>query len=298
MLRVLALLLSTFFMVSSAFSQTAEEEESEKYFDHVEGGLCFSIESKYYKTAIVRNTRLKSKKIKNDGIMYRLTVPAYVYIDSVKYKVTEIAENVFRNCNNLESVEVSKGITRINAAAFAYCGNLRTVILPDSLEWIGEQTFMGDSLLENVTLPNSLKFLGYEAFNGCKTIDSVFIPSLVDEFGPSVFVGCTKLTFVGVDSTNAKMCSVDGRLFTKDMSTLICCPDGDTSAFVVPANLTNIKWQFSNSSLKCIRCLADVPPTGDYKDGGKLNMPLFVPRRSVAAYKQDVYWSRFQIHPY
>ena len=299
MLKLIALFLSAFFVASSAFAEDSEEEvQAEEYFDYVENGLCFAIESKYYKTAVVKNTRLKSKRVKNDGIMYQLSVPAYVYIDSVKYKVTEIGDNVFRKCKNLESIEIAKGITRINAAAFAYCDNLRSVILPDSLEWIGEQAFMGDSLLERIALPNSLKFLGYEAFNGCSKLDTVAIPALVGEFGPSVFVGCSNLKAVLVDSANAEMCSADGRLYTKDMSTLICCPDGDTTAFVIPQTLTKIRWQFTESKLNCVRCMSSVPPMGDFKDSGKLKLPLFVPRRSVMAYKQDIYWSRFDIHPY
>lgn len=66
--------------------------------------------------------------------------------------------------------------------------------------------------------------LGDGAFSNCKTIVKISIPASVRTIGTGVFRGCIALSEINVSGDNPVYCSVDGVLFSKDKSVLICAP--------------------------------------------------------------------------
>lgn len=93
-------------------------------------------------------------------------------------------------------------VTRINANAFSTHTNLERVFIPESIEYI-------------------ITVLG-----GGRT-------------GGMPFGGCENLTEIVVESTNPNYCSVDGVLFTKDKTELICYPAADKrTKYNIPKSVT------------------------------------------------------------
>lgn len=88
-------------------------------------------------------------------------------------------------CNDLKSIEIPNGITRIGDFAFCDCDKLEKLSLPDSVEHLGESAF--DSCgIENIKLSKKLKTIppGCFAYNFLNEID---IPSSVKEIGGWAF---------------------------------------------------------------------------------------------------------------
>lgn len=88
------------------------------------------------------------------------------------YRLTEIPDKLFSNCDKLEEVtlpDISEGIESIGNRAFWMCKKLKTLEIPETVEEIGDLAFYNCPQLD-VTLPKSLKKVGYRAFDQCNTV--------------------------------------------------------------------------------------------------------------------------------
>ena len=92
--------------------------------------------------------------------------------------VTSIGKQAFygyqTNCNNLTSITIPDGVTKIDYAAFYGCGNLVCVTIPNSVTTIDYAAFMGCSSLTNVTIPNSVTEIGNDVFSDCRSLTSFY----------------------------------------------------------------------------------------------------------------------------
>ena len=102
---------------------------------------------------------------------------------------------------------------------------------------IGVRAFMNCSGLTSVTIPNSVASIGEYAFCGCD-LTSVTIPNSVTFIGDKAF-SCSRLENINVDSENDNFSSLDGILYNKDVTNLICCPEAKTSV-TIPNSVTSI----------------------------------------------------------
>lgn len=122
------------------------------------------------------------------------------------------------NHSDIKSVVVESGVTSIGKYAFYYCENLESVTLPDSVTSIGDW-----------------------AFWGCDSLTDVSIGSGVNSIGKWVFAYCKSLTDIEVSAENGSFRSVDGVLYDKDMTKLICYPALKSgTAFTVPSSVKTI----------------------------------------------------------
>ena len=143
-----------------------------------------------------------------------IVIPAEVSHDGGTYRVTTIGDYAFSNCGALTSVSMPE-ITRIGDGAFYSCSALTSISMP------------------------SVTAIGREAFWDCYSLSSVSIPSTVTTIGERVFDGCDSLKEITVDEANADYASVDGVLYDKEISTLLCCPGAKTSVSI-PNSVTTI----------------------------------------------------------
>ena len=76
----------------------------------------------------------------------------------------------------------------------------------------------------------------------CSSLTSVTIPDSVTEIGEYAFDGCTSLTSINVSKQNPNYTSIDGILYDKEGTTLICCPAGtEKSSVTIPDSVTSIE---------------------------------------------------------
>ena len=110
--------------------------------------------------------------------------------------VTEIGEDAFYNCKNLETIDLSN-VEKIEKGAFASSG-LKRVDFSDKLTEIALNAFANCEALTAVKLPESLTTLHEHAFFSCNNLKEVYFTSakcgystLIYGYGP--FEGCDSL---------------------------------------------------------------------------------------------------------
>ncbi len=141
-----------------------------------------------------------------------------------------------------------------------YTGDAKNIEIPaeingKSVTSIGSYAFRGCTSLTNITIPDSVTDIYGRAFERCTNLTDITIPSSVTHIGSGVFSGCTSLTEIEVATDNSSYASVNGVLYDKDKTTIICYPTGkkdksykiidgatsiDSSAFEGNTSLTSV----------------------------------------------------------
>ena len=153
--------------------------------------------------------------------------------------VDSIESGAFKECGGLVSVTIPSSVKIIGAEAFLNCKGLKSATLPEGLSDIWESAFWGCDELASLTLPKGLVKIGPNAFRGLGKLTSVTIPESVTSIGGAVFSYCGGLTQINVESENQKYTSVDGVLYTKDLTELVMCPNG-LKAVTIPESVSSI----------------------------------------------------------
>ena len=107
--------------------------------------------------------------------------------------ITKIYNYAFKNCSRLASVTIPNGVKGIGKHAFYSCGRLASVTIPGTVETIGEEAFYLCESLKQVTIPQSVNVISSKAFKKCKALEKVTISKGVQEIGEEAFSGCKVL---------------------------------------------------------------------------------------------------------
>ena len=138
--------------------------------------------------------------------------------------------------------EIPSSVTILGDGAFYGCVGLTEIIIPSSITSISVAMFEGCSELASITIPASITSIGDAAFYGCAKLTSVTIPSSVTTIGIAAFIYCAGLTEINVDPNNKNYISVDGVLFNKGKTLLVCHPAGKTGGYEIPSSVTRIDY--------------------------------------------------------
>lgn len=181
--------------------------------------------------------------------------------------VTSIWNGTFSGCTSLTEVTIPSHITKVGFFAFSGCTNLKSVSLPNGLTIIGYGTFNGCTSLNQINIPNTVTKLSERAFKDCTSLKGIYIPASVAEISIEAFYMCTNLENITVDSNNLQYCSVDGVLYTKDKSELVCYPLGRAAEqFSIPTTVKKIGAEsfYGCENLKSIIIPISVETIGGY----------------------------------
>jgi hypothetical protein len=190
-----------------------------------------------------------------------------------------------------------------------------------SVTSIGEKAFYECHELESIELPISLTSVGNYAFYSCHSLMSIDLPASVTAIGEGAFANCA-VQEITVSEANENYKSVDGVVYDKNVSSLICCPGGKSGKFIVPSSviaigenafigcrsLISIELPASViaigddvfrdcGSLKTITSLNPIPPTlqGSRVFEGCPIEFVFVPTESIENYRADEGWKEYNI---
>ncbi len=120
-----------------------------------------------------------------------------------------------------------------------------------SVKVIGQNEFMDCNGLTSIILPNSIESIEREAFYNCR-IQEITIPAGVTSISYAGLYGC--FSNIYVDPANQYYTSVDGVLFNKDLTTIMCYPRlRNEESYTVPSSVTVIGGcAFYSSSLSTV----------------------------------------------
>lgn len=110
-------------VTSSTDKSTTNGPKKETIFKHKKTGAKYKVTTSTKGSATVEYVAPAKKNAKN------IVIPASVKINGVKYKVTSIEKNAFKNCKSLKSVTIGKNVKKIGKKAFYGCSNLETIII-------------------------------------------------------------------------------------------------------------------------------------------------------------------------
>ena len=168
--------------------------------------------------------------------------------------VANVSCYAFYKCGNLSSVTLPEGLTGIDKFAFYQCGSLPSIDLPESVTGIGESAFFECGSLTSIGRLKRLTGIGREAFMGCRSLSSITLPDSVSTIGSEAFDMCESLRSIDVDSGNGSFMSIDGILYNKSGTELICCPGGKEGTVHVREGVTKI----GNFAFSCCRRLTAI----------------------------------------
>ncbi len=116
------------------------------------------------------------------------------YITTVLFsgEITSIGDNAFFGCENLTSVTIPYGVTRIGCRAFMSTG-IESIDIPDSVTELDAEVFQNCYSLKTVTLPKYITVIEPILFQNCRSLQSIEIPDGVIGIGEAAFYGCESL---------------------------------------------------------------------------------------------------------
>ena len=176
------------------------------------------------KTATLTKPRKKS--------VTKLTIPATVSANGMKYKVTAIADSACKGLKKLKAVTIGTNVTTIGKKAFASCTKLKTVKGGAKVATIGVSAFDGDKVLSSLPALKQLTKIGDYAFRGCKALGKITLAAKVKTIGKSAFQGCAKLKTI-VIKTKLLTTKTVGKAAFKGIyaKAKVTCPKGMAKAY-------------------------------------------------------------------
>ena len=239
-----------------------------------------------------------------DGVLYNKDISVLIYSPTAK-----------------RNVIVPNTVKAIMNDAFFCCMQLESVHLGDSIAYIGDNAFNNCHNLEYINMPKSLVSIGETAFWACG-LKSVEVPASVSNIGRCAFAGCDNLLSITVDKNNQKFSSIEGLLYDKSISTLLCCPAGRSevnvsnmitsigvsafegcnklSSITIPSKVTTIgDWALSScENIKEINCSPTEPPYYMSEDRSidenvLKTAILYIPKGCKGAYEKVDPWRNF-----
>ena len=128
--------------------------------------------------------------------------------EGTTYRVTEIGEGAFENCDKITRITINENVVTIGENAFSGCSGMASVTFPNTLNTIGSCSFLNCSSLTQVVIPNSVTYVAGMAFYGCSALTTVDLGENCrfngsGSWSMNIFKGCTSLTDITCRSLQA-----------------------------------------------------------------------------------------------
>ena len=148
------------------------------------------------------------------------------------------------------------------------------LVVPGTVKHLGQGVFSGDRFITSVTLGEGVESIGYGCFAGCLGLTSFTMPDSVTSIEDKLFQDCESLKEVtisrnlaagdlagsfswcfsleriNVPDDAANYATLDGVVYSKDMSSLVYCPTAKKGTLEIPEGVTFISYDaFESSSL-------------------------------------------------
>lgn len=124
------------------------------------------------------------------------------YIEEIFFPDTlkSLGKTSFESCSKLKRLDLSNTkLTELKEEVFRNCVSLEEIIFPENLLEIHDKCFMNTAVV-NLKFPDSLTFLGNHAFSNCRELKTVKLGESLNGIEMSCFANCTNLQIVYSES--------------------------------------------------------------------------------------------------
>ena len=121
-------------------------------------------------------------------------------------------------------------IISIQARSFILDGinyNISSTVSPFKVAVTSGISYTGDLVIPSTVSYNDTVYtvtsINQNTFYDCSSLTSVYLPNSINSIGTGAFYGCNGLTSINLDTNNPNFIFVDGILYNKSQSQIICC---------------------------------------------------------------------------
>lgn len=194
-----------------------------------------------------------------DGVLYSKNQKELIYypenkqdkVFSIPPKVRKICFEAFLYNINLTEIYIHHDVNQIDTA-FAECYALERIIVSednpyysssDGVLFNKDKTILMQypcNKIGDYTIPDTVNKIAGGAFDGSNGLKNIFIPASVEEM--KLFPRCSALESIQVSEDNEFFTSIDGVLFNKDCTELICYPNNRPDKhYDIPSSVTDMR---------------------------------------------------------
>ncbi|GAA5494512.1 hypothetical protein Rhal01_00674 [Rubritalea halochordaticola] len=160
-----------------------------------------------------------------------VTIPASLSADTGSESVQQVILSVFKDTSNLQAVHVEEGnlaLSSSNGVVFTQDGS-------------GLLFYPPAKPSTSYTVPTGTTYISFLAFNVCPIVESIHFPETVTSIADNAFIRCNNLAEFNIHPDNTTFKSIDGVIFSSDLSELIIFPQGKTGTYSTPTTITRIR---------------------------------------------------------
>jgi hypothetical protein len=192
--------------------------------------------------------------IPTDGSVETLWSLSFANYDTLKSidipdSILNIGSNVFKNCTNLASVTVGKGLCQTSSYSSFYrcfynCPSLTSLtVSSDNTTFFSKGNCIVNKssatlvcACESTSIPadSSVLIIGADAFSSCNHMTSLFIPANIIGTSNGFLSSCDALTSITVDSTNQTLSASGNCLILTGSKTIVA----GCASSVIPSDST------------------------------------------------------------
>lgn len=104
-----------------------------------------------------------------------------------------LGKYAFNQCQELTSIELPAGITKLDDGALSVCTKLSSITLPESLTTLGDVVFSGSALKSVDMEKTQITEIGTGTFASCTALEKVVLPANLANWGSCTFEDCVSL---------------------------------------------------------------------------------------------------------
>ena len=184
--------------------------------------------------------------------------------------------------------QINNGEVTITGSVSGISGDL---VIPTTIQGfpvttIGNSAFSCRYYLTSITIPDSVVSLSAYAIENCDALETIYIGSGLSSIGKYALDNCDVLRTISVAEDNPYFTSMDGVLYTEDMTTLILYPNRRVcERYVVPERVTTVEVK----AFWCAQISSIVLPSSLVTIGGSaFDVPM---RYNGDPYLKNVYYA-------
>jgi hypothetical protein len=172
---------------------------------------------------------------------------------SIPETVLNVVEDAFGGAKNLETLEVPAATTYISGEALLGAESLKSISVdPDNLDYSSDDgvlfnagrtalfLYPAEKAGTEYSVPSSIRTLAGNTFADAKNLETLNLPQSTNQIWGAGFDLNQSIKTFNVSANNAVLASVDGVIFSKDLTEILAYPPARTGPYIIPSSVLTV----------------------------------------------------------